>query len=140
MKSLPLFLALAALLTPFSLPNARGNTEDEQAIRKVMSDFVDDVNRHDKTAFGKLLAEDAEVVVITGQYLRGRSEIEKYHAEIWDPIDKSNQPPAGGNGTAKSPTPSASACRARLRQKGLRTSDLRSWESPAGKSRAEVGT
>jgi hypothetical protein len=53
MKSLPLFLALAALLTPFSLPNARGNTEDEQAIRKVMSDFVDDVNRHDKTAFGK---------------------------------------------------------------------------------------
>jgi hypothetical protein len=48
-----------------------------------MSDFVDDVNRHDKTAFGQLLAEDAEFVVITGQYLRGRSEIEKYHAEIW---------------------------------------------------------
>lgn len=57
--------------------------QDEQAIRKVMSDFVDDVNRHDSVAFGKLLAADAEFVVITGEYLKGRSEVEKYHARIW---------------------------------------------------------
>jgi uncharacterized protein (TIGR02246 family) len=57
--------------------------QDEQAIRKVMSDFVDDVNRHDSVAFGKLLAADAEFVVITGEYLKGRSEVERYHARIW---------------------------------------------------------
>jgi uncharacterized protein (TIGR02246 family) len=61
--------------------------QDEQAIRKVMSDFVDAVNRHDSVAFGKLLAADAEVVVITGEYLKGRNEVEKYHAKIWATSD-----------------------------------------------------
>ena len=61
--------------------------QDEKSIRKVMSDFVDDVNRHDSLAFGKLLAADAEFVVITGEYLKGRSEVEKYHAKIWATSD-----------------------------------------------------
>jgi len=60
---------------------------DERAIRKVMSDFVDEVNHHDSVAFGKLLAAEAEFVVITGEDLKGRSEVEKYHAKIWATSD-----------------------------------------------------
>ena len=83
MKPLSIVLAFAALLAPDRLRSAQTSDGDEQAVRKVMSDFVDDVNRHDSAAFGRLLADDAEFVVITGQYLKGRKEIEKYHAEIW---------------------------------------------------------
>jgi ketosteroid isomerase-like protein len=77
MKSLSLISVFAALLAPINLTNAQENTEDEQAFRKVMSGFVDEINRHDSVAFGKLLAEDAEFVVITGECLKGRNQIEK---------------------------------------------------------------
>jgi uncharacterized protein (TIGR02246 family) len=75
---------VAAILVGAALTTrAQHMNEDERAIRRVLADFVAAVNRHDVTAFGHLLAEDAEFVVITGQYLRGWNEIQRYHAGIW---------------------------------------------------------
>lgn len=73
-------------------------TKDEQAIRKVVADFAATWNAHDMNAFGELFAPNADFSVITGKLLKGRGEIESYHAElqsqlykdsrlVWVPVD-----------------------------------------------------
>jgi len=79
---LPRVLAVVALLVLTSPANGQGNTE-EQAIRNVIAEFVQAINRGDIKAFGALFTEDADFVVITGKYLKGRDEIVRYHAELF---------------------------------------------------------
>src|SRR5262249_43692765 len=61
--------------------NGQGASE-EQAIRKVITDFVDAIDRSDIKAFEALFTDDADFVVITGKYLKGRTEIVTYHAQL----------------------------------------------------------
>jgi uncharacterized protein (TIGR02246 family) len=94
---LGLFLLLLAI--PLSLKAiAESDAQKEQAVRKVLSSFVDIWNRNDmRTSFGKLFTSDADFVVLSGTYLKGRDEIVAHHIKIragvygdshlvWNPI------------------------------------------------------
>ncbi|MDQ2842980.1 MAG: SgcJ/EcaC family oxidoreductase [Acidobacteriota bacterium] len=50
--------------------------EDEQAVRKVVSDFADAWNGHDAKVMGALHTEDVNFVNIFGQWWKGRKEVE----------------------------------------------------------------
>jgi SnoaL-like domain len=43
--------------------------------RKVVADFAEAINRGDSKSFVALFTEDADFVVTTGKYLKGRNEI-----------------------------------------------------------------
>ena len=75
MKSV--LLALVALLAFTSSINAEDKSQ-EQAVGKVLADFAEALNRGDAKAFAVLFTEDADFVVITGKYLKGRNEIVTY--------------------------------------------------------------
>lgn len=79
MKSL--LLALVALLAFTSSINAEDKSQ-EQAVRKVLADFAEALNRGDAKSFALLFTEDADFVVITGKYLKGRNEIVTYHSAV----------------------------------------------------------
>jgi uncharacterized protein (TIGR02246 family) len=83
MKSVPLVLALSAQLALATFTNAQAKS-DEQAIRKLIADFAEAINRGDAKAFSTFFTEDADFVVITGKYLKGRNEIVTYHAELFE--------------------------------------------------------
>jgi uncharacterized protein (TIGR02246 family) len=82
MKSAPLILISVALLAFTASMNAQEKPE-EQAVRKVIADFAEAINRGDAKAFTTLFTEDADFVVITGKYLKGRNEIVTYHAGLF---------------------------------------------------------
>lgn len=82
MKSVPPSLALIALLAFTTLTTAQAQS-GEQAVRRVVADFAEAINRGDAKAFAALFAEDADFVVITGKYLKGRNEIVTYHARLF---------------------------------------------------------
>ena len=53
-------------------------SENEQiAVRKVISDFAEEWNRHDAKAMAELHTEDVNFVNIFGQWWKGRSEVEQ---------------------------------------------------------------
>jgi uncharacterized protein (TIGR02246 family) len=80
MKSVPLVRAFSALA--FTNLVAQEKSE-EGAVRRVVADFAGAINRGDAKAFAALFAEDADFVVITGKYLKGRNEIVTYHARLF---------------------------------------------------------
>jgi uncharacterized protein (TIGR02246 family) len=82
MKSVLLAVAFVALFAFAPFTNAQAKSE-EQAVRKVVADFAEAINRGDAKSFAALFAEDADFVVITGKYLKGRNEIVTYHAELF---------------------------------------------------------
>ncbi|SRR6266849_11203364 len=82
MKSVPLALAFIALLAFTTLTNAQEQS-GEQAVRRVVEDFAEAINRGDAKTFAALFTEDADFVVITGKYLKGRNEIVTYHAALF---------------------------------------------------------
>ena len=71
-----------ALLAATVPAHAQGSAEDEQAIRKVMQGYTETWDRHDMRVWSQLFAEDADFVVMTGKYLKGRAEIEAYHTAL----------------------------------------------------------
>jgi uncharacterized protein (TIGR02246 family) len=79
---LPPVLAVVVLLSLTDPANGQRNTE-EQAVRNVIAELVEAINRSDIKAFGVLFTEDADFVVITGKYLKGRNAIVTYHAELF---------------------------------------------------------
>jgi uncharacterized protein (TIGR02246 family) len=82
MKSLLLTFTLAVGAVAPLRANAQVARED-QAVRQVITEFVGTINRGDTKAFAALFTEDADFVVITGKYLKGRSEIVTYHASLF---------------------------------------------------------
>src|SRR5207248_11491805 len=75
-------LAAVSLLATVSTTADTQHRADEQAIRQVVAGFVESWNRNDMHAFAGYCAPDADYVVITGRHLKGREEIEKYHAQL----------------------------------------------------------
>ncbi len=82
--------ALLLLAIPISLKaRAEDDTQKEQAVRKVLSSFVDIWNRNEiRTSFGKLFTSDADFVVLSGTYLKGRDEIVAHHIKIREDVYK----------------------------------------------------
>jgi uncharacterized protein (TIGR02246 family) len=56
---------------------------EAQAVQQVITEFVKAINRGDTKALAALFTEDADFVVVTGKYLKGRSEIITYHAGLF---------------------------------------------------------
>lgn len=81
MKTLPSVLTFAVLFGFTNFMNAQKNPE-EQAVRRVVADFVEALNRNDMKVFGGLFTKDADFVVVTGKYLKGRDDIVTYHAGL----------------------------------------------------------
>jgi uncharacterized protein (TIGR02246 family) len=82
MKSVPLAPVFAVLVAFATLANAQEKSE-EQAVRKAVADFAEAINRGDAKAFAALFTDDADFVVITGEYLKGRNEIVTYHSRLF---------------------------------------------------------
>jgi uncharacterized protein (TIGR02246 family) len=92
-----LFLLFLAIPIPFKVM-AENNNQKEQAVRNVLSSFVDIWNHNEvRTSFGKLFTSDADFVVVRGTYLKRRDEIVAHHIKIreglygdshlvWNPI------------------------------------------------------
>ena len=79
---LGLFLLLLAFPDSFRAL-AQNDAQKEQAVRKVLTSFVDVWNKNEvRTSFGKLFTSDADFVVISGTYLKGRDAIVAHHVEI----------------------------------------------------------
>jgi hypothetical protein len=70
MKSVTLIRSFAALFVFTTFINAQEKSK-EQAVRRVVADFAEAINRGDAKAFAALFAEDADFVVITGKSLKG---------------------------------------------------------------------
>lgn len=75
---------LLLLTVPASFKaRAESDTQKEQAVRKVLANFVDIWNRNElQSSFGKLFTADADFVVLSGLYLKGRDEIVAHHVKI----------------------------------------------------------
>jgi uncharacterized protein (TIGR02246 family) len=81
-------LSIAGGLLAAVPAHAQESAKDEHAIREVVADFSRTLNEYDFKAWSRLFADDADFVVITGKYLKGRNEIESYHTAIWAGVYK----------------------------------------------------
>jgi uncharacterized protein (TIGR02246 family) len=81
-----------ALLMLFVLSaNARAQNShatDEAAMRAAVKQMEDGWNTKSGALFAKAFAEDADYVVINGNYIKGRTVIESQHQRIFDTIFK----------------------------------------------------
>lgn len=66
-------------------------TKDEVMIRQVVQKVEDGWNAHDGKAFAAPFAEDADYVVVNGMYVKGRTEIEAGHTQIFNTIYKDSR-------------------------------------------------
>lgn len=85
-----LTLVVVSLLTGF---NSSGQAQDsraadEAAIRASVQQMEDGWNTKSGALFAKPFAEDADYVVINGQYLKGRAILATAHQQIFDTIYK----------------------------------------------------
>jgi uncharacterized protein (TIGR02246 family) len=61
---------------------AVASSSDEQAIKDVFAAFSASWNQPGMPGFGDLFTEDADFVVITGKWMKGRDEIVSYHKDL----------------------------------------------------------
>lgn len=67
---------------------------DEEAVRLTVSRFAEAWNRHDMDGFGALFAPDADFVNVTGQWWKGRQDIQRRHAFLHGTIPTEGVPEA----------------------------------------------
>lgn len=78
-------ISIVALLICYALTcNAQSPTsrEDEEAIKKLIAGTTEAFNRHDPKAFARFYTQDAELVTVRGEHMKGAAEIEKGFAAI----------------------------------------------------------
>lgn len=79
-------LVTFAILMVFALSaNAQNN---EAALREIVKQMETGWNTKSGALFAKAFAEDADYVIINGQYIKGRAVIESTHQQIFDTIFK----------------------------------------------------
>jgi uncharacterized protein (TIGR02246 family) len=82
-------LAFVALLALSVNAHAQNNhVADESALREAVKQLETGWNTKSGAAFAKPFAEDADYVVINGNYIKGRAVIESSHQRIFDTIFK----------------------------------------------------
>src|SRR6516162_8104394 len=90
MKRTPTTMALLVSLTSiFAFSQGAGtkagplsHEEDEKGIKQTLRGCVDAWNRHDASAFSMAFVEDADFTNVVGMSAHGRTEIDKFYAEI----------------------------------------------------------
>jgi uncharacterized protein (TIGR02246 family) len=81
MKFLIATFGCLAMLCTCEITRADAGT-DEAAVRAVFTSFTRSWNHPGMPGFEELFTEDADFVVITGRWLKGRPEIVRYHREL----------------------------------------------------------
>lgn len=81
MKTMRHVLLCVAVCAATVVP-AIADSSDEQAIRNVFTEFSNSWNQPGMPGFGDLFTEDADFVVISGKWLKGRDEIVSYHRDL----------------------------------------------------------
>ncbi len=64
------------------MTDAKGNPDDEKAIRAVIAQMTEGFNRHDSKAATSMYTTDADLVTVRGEAFEGRAEFEKGLASI----------------------------------------------------------
>jgi uncharacterized protein (TIGR02246 family) len=77
-----IFVPIAALAVVTSTGALAGQGSDESSIKAVIDGFQASWNTPGMPGFEKLFMPDADFVVITGKWLRGRDEIVSYHRDL----------------------------------------------------------
>jgi uncharacterized protein (TIGR02246 family) len=80
---LALFLAILPDVTGQMTQRKVGRTDSvqgEEAITKLLADFIVAWNKHDAKAFSMVFAEEADFTSVRGVSVHGRTEVEKFHA------------------------------------------------------------
>jgi len=72
------------ILTPST--SLTSNVSDEQAIQKILDDFIAAWNAHDVRRFSQLFAEDADFTNVKGVSRYGRVAFEEFHAPFFKTI------------------------------------------------------
>lgn len=81
--------ATLALLTLFALSaSAQSHAADEASMREAVKQMESGWNTKSGALFAKPFAEDADYVVVNGNYIKGRAVIETSHQRIFDTIFK----------------------------------------------------
>ncbi len=75
-------ILVCVLICAGSCVGAAGDSSDEQEIKDVFAAFSASWNQPGMSGFGDLFTEDADFVVITGKWIKGRREIVSYHKEL----------------------------------------------------------
>lgn len=73
---------ICTLICVGSFAGAAGDSPDERAIKGVFAEFSTSWNQPGMPGFGELFTEDADFVVITGKWIKGRLEIASYHRDL----------------------------------------------------------
>ena len=83
-------LVTFALITLFVVSaSAQDNrAADEAALREIVKQMETGWNTKSGATFAKAFAEDADYVIINGNYIKGRAVIERAHQQIFDTIFK----------------------------------------------------
>ncbi|HKV33924.1 MAG TPA: SgcJ/EcaC family oxidoreductase [Pyrinomonadaceae bacterium] len=83
-------LVTLALVTLFALTASAQNNHaaDESALRDAVKQLETGWNTKSGATFAKPFAEDADYVIINGNYIKGRAVIESSHQRIFDTIFK----------------------------------------------------
>ena len=76
------------LMLGFSGPGVETQSADEAAMRESVKQIETGWNTKSGALFAKPFAEDADYVVINGNYIKGRTAIETGHQRIFDTIYK----------------------------------------------------
>ena len=91
------FSTVAAVLLTLALAPMAGaapggaRSQDEVALRKLVTEQTEAWNRQDAAAWSKDFAEDAEFINIVGTVFIGRPEIEKRHAFVFNTLFKGSR-------------------------------------------------
>ena len=88
MKTLVFVTLMMLGLTTQPMPSQDSHAADEAALRESVKQMETGWNTKSGALFAKPFAEDADYVVINGNYLKGRAAIESGHQRIFDTIYK----------------------------------------------------
>ena len=88
MKTLVFVTMLMLGFSAQTMPSQDNHASDEAAMRESVKQMETGWNTKSGALFAKPFAEDADYVVINGNYIKGRAVIESQHQRIFDTIYK----------------------------------------------------
>jgi hypothetical protein len=83
-----IFVCAAVMFAGSVVTSAEINPKEEAAVRGVVSNFAESWNRPGMPGFSDLFTDDADFVVITGKWLKGRTEIVSYHKNLLETLQR----------------------------------------------------
>ncbi|HEX4947369.1 MAG TPA: SgcJ/EcaC family oxidoreductase [Blastocatellia bacterium] len=86
-RFLSLLIVIASIASPLAA-QTKGSARDEEAVKRIALKWQESWNRHDMKALATLIAEDADLITVSGTWLRSRKEFEEDHTKGHETIFK----------------------------------------------------